>query len=373
MKTVKNVYKQNKLITISTILTVLCTEILCTVMNILNYNAEWSAVGNAVLRIAVMLAGIYVAYKGGRYLSRYWLTFNFLIYTLLAVLGCRSGPFYLLSAGFVFYEFFSFFALIFLALYYTEKCIGSVKCSVLYFFIGAIYVIGTYDEKEAFIALSMQLFLFVYVYGKIKNRTVKFIHTVIGFGSLFTLISLAVYNLVAYADVKFLEGSSMIRLLEALPETFKAFGKSELMNEFQRAVIDYTPARIFAFYGYVVGGLMLLIVTVFIVSIFVKAIENKSQMRPLMLVAAAVFSAQFFASVFVNCGVLCGIDVNMPFISDGSVGYLLNGILLGLIFADSNTDYDEEDEKEYYEEYEEKDKQWKAKIITLNDFTTNTN
>lgn len=145
------------------------------------------------------------------------------------------------------------------------------------------------------------------------------------------------------------------------------------MNEFQRAVIDYTPARIFAFYGYVIGGLMLLIVTVFIVSIFAKALKNKSKMKPLMLVAAAVFSVQYFASVFVNCGVLCGIDVNMPFISDGYVGYLLNGILLGLIFADSNTDYDEEDEKEYYEEYEEKDKQWKAKIITLNDFTTNTN
>lgn len=373
MKTAKNVYKQNKLITISTILTVLCTEILCTVMNMLNYNAEWSAVGNAVLRIAVMLAGIYVAYKGGRYLSRYWLTFNFLIYTLLAVLSCRSGPFHLLMVDYGFYDFFSFMALIFLALYYTEKCVDSVKCTLLYFFMGAIYVTGTYDEMEGFIALSMQLLLFVYVHGKIKNRTVKFIHTVIGLGSLFTLISLAVYNLVAYADVKFLEGSSMIRLLEALPETFKAFGKSELMDEFQRAVIDYSPARIFAFYGYVVGGLMLLIVTVFIVSIFVKAIENKSQMRPLMLVAAAVFSAQYFASIFVNCGVLCGIDVNMPFVSDGSVGYFLNGILLGFIFAAGTTDYNEEKDKEYYENDEVEDKQWKAKIITLNDFTTNTN
>lgn len=373
METIKKIYSQNRIIVISTMLMVLCTESLCSVINILHYNVEWSTLWNTVLRIAVLSVAVYIAYKGGKYLSRYCLTFNFLIYTLLAVLSCRSGPFHLLMVDYGFYDFFSFMALIFLALYYTEKCVDSVKCTLLYFFMGAIYVAGTYDEMEGFIALSMQLFLFVYVYGKIKNRTVKFIHTVIGFGSLFTLISLAVFNLVAYADVKFLEGSSMIRLLEALPETFKAFGKSELMDEFQRAVIDYSPARIFAFYGYVVGGLMLLIVTVFIVSIFVKTIENKSKKKPLMLVAAAVFSAQFFASVFVNCGVLCGIDVNMPFVSDGSAGYLLNGILLGLIFAGSNADYDEEDEKEYYEEYEEEDKQWKATIITLNDFTTNTN
>lgn len=342
MKKLKNIFKQNKIIVISTILTVLCTEILCTFMNIQHYNVEWSSLWNTVLRIAVLSVAVYIAYKGGRYLSGYCLTFNFLIFPILAVLSCRSGPFHLLMVDYGFYDFFSFMALIFLALYYTEKCVDSVKCTLLYFFMGAIYVAGTYDEMEGFIALSMQLFLFVYVYGKIKNKTVKFIHTVVGFGSLFTLMSLAVYNLVAYADVKFLEGSSMIRLLEALPETFKAFGKSELMDEFQRAVIDYSPARIFAFYGYVVGGIMLLIVTVFIVSIFVKAIENKSQMRPLMLVAAAVFSAQYFASIFVNCGVLCGIDVNMPFVSDGSVGYFLNGILLGLIFAAGTTDYNEE-------------------------------
>ncbi len=373
MKTIKKIYSQNKFVVISTVLTVLCSEILCTVMNIIHYNVEWSSLGNIVLRIAVLSGAVFIAYKSGQYLSRYCLTFNFLIFPILAVLSCRSGPFQLIYADFPFYELYSLFGLIFLAVYYVEKCIDSVKCSLLFFFIGAIYVIGTYDEMEAFIALSMQLFLFVYVYGKISNKTVKIIHTVIAFGSLFTLISLAVYNLVAYADVKFLEGSSMIRLLEALPETFKAFGKSELMDEFQRAVIDYSPARIFAFYGYVIGGLMLLIVTVFIVSIFVKALENKSKMKPLMLVAAAVFLVQYFASVFVNCGVLCGIDVNMPFISDGSVGYLLNGILLGLIFTHSNTEYTEEYDEDYYEECEEEDERWKARIISLNAFTANTN
>lgn len=373
METIKKIYSQNRIIVISTMLTVLCTESLCSVINILHYNVEWSTLWNTVLRIAVLSGAVFIAYKGGKYLSRYCLTFNFLIYTLLAVLSCRSGPFHLLMVDYGFYDFFSFMALIFLALYYTEKCVDSVKCTLLYFVMGAIYVAGTYDEMEGFIALSMQLFLFVYVYGKIKNNTVKFIHTVIGFGSLFTLISLAVYNLVAYADVKFLEGSSMIRLLEALPETFKAFGKSELMDEFQRAVIDYSPARIFAFYGYVIGGFMFLIVTAFIVSIFAKAIENKSKKKPLMLVAAAVFSAQFFASVFVNCGVLCGIDVNMPFVSDGPIGYFLNGILLGLIFTHSNTEYTEEYDEDYYEECEAEDKQWKTKIIKLSDFTMSTN
>ena len=333
METIKKIYSQNKLVVISTVLTVLCSEILCTIMNILHYNVGWSSLWNTVLRIAVLSGAVFIAYKCGQYLGRYCLTLKVLIFPILAVLSCSSGPLQLIYTDYHFYALYSLFGLLFLAVYYVEKCIDSVKCTLLYFFIGAVYVIGTYDEMEAFIALSMQVFLSVYVYGKMKSRIVKFIHTVIGFASLFALISLAVYNLVAYADIKFLEGSSMIRLLEALPETFKAFGKSELMEEFKRAVIDYTPARIFAFYGYVVGGLMLAIVTVFIVSIFVKVLENKSKMKPLMLVAAAVFSVQYFASVFVNCGVLCGIDVNMPFISDGSVGYFMNGILLGLIFA----------------------------------------
>ncbi|MBR3975728.1 MAG: hypothetical protein IKJ88_07715 [Clostridia bacterium] len=355
MKTVKKLYKQNKLVVISTILTVLCSEILCAVMNVLHYNVEWSSLWNSVLRIAMLSVAVFIAYKSGKYLSKYCLTLNFLIFPIFSVLSCSSGPFQLIYTDYHFYALYSLFGLIFLVAYYVEKCIDSVKCSLLYFFIGAVYVIGTYDEMEAFIALSMQLFLFVYVYGKIKSKTVKFIHMVIGFGSLFTLISLAVCNLGAYADIKFLEGSSMIRLLEALPESFKALGKSELIDDFQRSVTDYNPARIFAFYGYVVGGLMFAIITVFIVSVSIKAIENKSKMKPLAFVAAAVFSVQFFASIFLNCGVICGIEVSMPFISDDSVGYFMNGILLGLIFADSNTKCIEEYDNDYYAEYKVED------------------
>ncbi len=373
METVKKVYSRNKFIVISFLFAVICSEILCTVMDIKFYNAELSSAGNILLRIAVLSACIFVAYKGGRYLSKHMLTFNTVIYSLLAVLGCRSGPFHLLMVDYSFYHFFSFFALIFFALYYTEKCTGSVGASLVYFFLGTVYVMGTYDEPEGFIALSMQLFLFVYVFGKIKNKAVRIIHIIFSFGSLFVLMALAAANIIAYAEIRFLEGSSVISMLHTLFETVKPFGEAEIMSEFPGRNIDYNLARIFGFYGYVIGAVMLLIITAFIVSIFMKALENKGKMKPLILLAAAVFSVRYFASIFVNSGILCGIDVTMPFICDGSWGCLVMGILLGLIFAADGDNCEEENEKEYGEySINEEDGQCKSRIITLSGFTANT-
>lgn len=372
MKTLKNIYKQNKFIVISTLLAVICSETLCHIMNIRFYNVEWSTIGNTLLRLAVMFVCLLIAYKGSRYISKYLLTFNFVVYTLLGVLSCRSGPFHLLMVDYAFYDFFSFLALIFFALYYMEKCADSVKCSLLYFFMGAIYVAGTYDEMEAFIALSMQLLLFIYIYSKLKSKAVRLIHIIFSFGSLFALVSLAVANFVAYAEVRFLEGSTAMRRLHTLYETVKPFGTAEIMSEFQRANIDLNLARIFGFFGYIIGGLILLIIASFIVDVCVKALKSKSEMKPVILVAVAVFLVRYFASIFVNSGIMCGIDVRMPFLCDGGLGYFVIGTLLGLIFSADTTDYSEED-KEYYENDKEEDKQWKAKIISLNDFTANTN
>ena len=90
--------------------------------------------------------------------------------------------------------------------------------------------------------------------------------------------------------------------------------------------------------------------------------------------AFVAFAVQCFASMFANCGVICSIETAMPFISERSAGCFFNGILLGLIFCGSNEEYECEAYNEY-EEYNccEEEGQWKARIITLSDFTKNTN
>ncbi|MBQ3137210.1 MAG: hypothetical protein IJB74_07005 [Clostridia bacterium] len=372
METVKKVYSQNKFIVISFLFALICSEILCTVMDVKFYYAVRSSAVSILLRIAVLSACIFVAYKVGRYLSKEMLTFNTVLYALTAVLGCRSGPFHLLMVDYGFYYFFSFFALIFLSLYYTEKSTDSIGASLLYFFLGTVFVTGTYDEPEGFIALSMQLLLFVHVFGKIKKKAVRIIHIILSFGSLFALLALAAANVVSYAEIRFLEGSSIIKMLRTLSETVKPFGKAEIMSKFPGGNIDYNLARIFGFYGYVIGTVMLLIITVFVISIFMKAFEHKSKMKPLILLAAAVFSVRYFASIFINSGVVCGLDVTMPFICDGSWGYFVMGILLGLIFAADGNGFEEENEKEYEYLNNEEDGQCKARIITLSGFTANT-
>ena len=371
MHLIKKIYSKNKFIVISAVLAIVCCETLCHIMNIRFYNMEWTTVGNTLLRLAVMFVCMFISYNGGRYISKYMLTFNLVAYTLFGVLSCRSGPFYLLTVDYAFYDFFSFLALIFFALYYTEKCADSVKCSLLYFVIGAIYVIGTYDEPEAFIALSMHLFLFVYLYGKLKSKAVRIVHIIFSCASLATLVFLSVANFVAYAEVRFIEGSTTMRNLYTLYETVKPFGTAEIMSELQRPYTDLNLAKVCGFFGYIIGGLILLIIATFIVAVCVKALKSKSEMKPMIFVAAAVFLVRYFASVFFNSGIMCGIDVSMPFLCDGSSGYFVIGTLLGLIFATDTDDYGEED-IEYYENDEE-DEQWKAKIISLNDFTVSTN
>ena len=120
MELIKNIYNKNKCIVISAVLLVLCSEFLVSVMNALLYKAGWSVIGNVVLKLLVMIVCIFVAYKSAEYLGKCCLSFNFLIYTLLAILGCPSGPFNLLSAG---YGFYSVFALLFMSVYYVEKSI----------------------------------------------------------------------------------------------------------------------------------------------------------------------------------------------------------------------------------------------------------
>lgn len=98
---------------------------------------------------------------------------------------------------------------------------------------------------------------------------------------------------------------------------------------------NYNLIRICGFFGYVTGAIVFVILTAFIISLFIKAYKNKDSVQPSLITAVSVLGLRYAASVLINCGIRFGyMDARIPILSDGVIGYFIIGLLLGAIFTD---------------------------------------
>ena len=118
------------------------------------------------------------------------------------------------------------------------------------------------------------------------------------------------------------------------------FGKSEAT--FQGSGLDMMPnvtgeyvlINVIATLGWAVGMILILLIGVFIVRMFmtIKKVRNCYGFY-LSLSACTILSVQFSFNILMNFNLFPPLNINMPFVSYGSTGYVISMALVGMILS----------------------------------------
>ena len=97
---------------------------------------------------------------------------------------------------------------------------------------------------------------------------------------------------------------------------------------------DYVLVNIIASFGWIVGITLVLIISIFIIRLFVTTKKVKSGFGYyLSLSACTLISAQFIISILLNFNLFHFIGVDMPFVSYSGSGYIVCMALVGIILS----------------------------------------
>lgn len=97
---------------------------------------------------------------------------------------------------------------------------------------------------------------------------------------------------------------------------------------------DFALLNLINNFGWVAGIALLLVITVFIVRMFITSGKTKNSFGfYLSLISCVVLTAQFVINVLMNIGLCPYIAVSLPFISYGGTNYVSNMIYVGLILS----------------------------------------
>lgn len=338
MKTLKKIYEQNKAIIISTVILVLCAEVVNALIAVgFNEPIDVDFALNEALKILGMIFGVVAAYV---FISRLKEELSPVI-ALFCVVGMSVSNYYCCTGRFAYdtlvMSCLSVVAVYFLAVYYLSRCRDSVLHMIFYILINLQFCYITAGNINAFFGYGLQVLLFVRFNRTIKNKHVRIANIVYSFNSICWIITLFISNIYDYFTFEFIEGHKMV-LVNDVIETVKPFGKTEKVNE----IIDFPYlelTKISGLFGYVFGIAVIIVVTAFIFCIYIKVCKNREKVQPALLTLAAVTGIQYLSYLVNNFGILFGeMDTYLPVISDGVSGYILIGTLLGLTFVEANKD-----------------------------------
>lgn len=334
MKTFKEVLKKNWYLIAAMLLLVVSTELL---MGIMKYNAGFdsfyprSFFGNLTLRIVALVGGIFVTYSAGG-------IFN---HKASGVIAAISTVFTIFFSGIIFdenpdynyYHIWITVALLSLSFYYTNNCTHSTKHTIFYYIMITALAVVSADEIEFFIVLLASLVLFAVNRISVKQKSSLAINYVFFVLTIIAMVCMAVSKMDEYLGIKFIEGSSIHP--EAVLLTTEPFKTSRLFNEIADAPSAYNLTKIFGYYGYVAGTVMCVIIALFISAIIARCISATEPTKSVGTIAAVMIFVKCVAGFFVSFSIISSSYVRMPILSDGSVGYLVIGLLIGMLIAPS--------------------------------------
>ena len=112
--------------------------------------------------------------------------------------------------------------------------------------------------------------------------------------------------------------------------TFQGYGLEMMPN----VTDNYVLVNVIATLGWAVGVILILLIGVFIVRMFmtIKRVRNSYGFY-LSLSACITLSAQFFFNILMNFNMFPAVDFNMPFVSYGGTGYVINMAFVGIILS----------------------------------------
>ena len=330
METVKKVYRQNKLIVISAVMLVLCSEILCT---ILKRNSEGVSFIDIAVRLICLAVSTVAAYRFGGTSGGRNLPVLCAALALITVWTAYSGLITIFGVSIYLFPVCAFICVCFLSEYYVKYCTNSLLHSLIYIALGVLMFYNASGDAEAYFITVLQIALFIRFYNRITDKRLKIIniiYTVISAVINSILIVSGIYN---YINYRYEEGQNA-GLIENVIKTLRPFGKSEGFEDIADLSRTYNLIRISGYFGYVVGIMVFVLLTVFVLSVFFKVLKRKGSIIPVIFAAVSTLGVNYVAGIFVNSGIVLGnLNVDIPVLSGSKYGYIIVGILLGMIFA----------------------------------------
>ncbi len=344
----KNALKSNKLILISLALFAAVTEVLLGIMDCRLYDGEMNYFrfsGNIVFRLVMLAVGICLAYLiSGVLKFDFFPQFLAPVFTAISVICSCSGLAYAFDTNYKAYSLCSVAAVITLAFYYVSRCGDSLGHTLFYVFLITVLAVGTLDEIEVFIVLSVHILLFVYNYKNFTSNSVKAVNCVFVALAAAALVMLFICQIIDYMAMRYFEGETIF-YIEKMFLTVPAFGDSEFFGEIADKRSEYNLAKIFGSYGYVIGTFTVLVIVAFVASISIKCVKQKGEMKPALIAASVILAVRSISALFINFGVITGTRSVMLLISEGHHGYFIVGLLVGLTVAASKNYFSEEELK----------------------------
>lgn len=342
----KNALKSNRLILICLGLYAVTAEVLLGIMNCSNSDSDinyFSFSVNIIFKLIMPVIGICLAY-----VLTGMLDFDFVpqflapVFTVISILCNYSGIGYAINSNYKTYSLCSIAAILCLAFYYVNRCGDSLIHTLFYIILTTTLAIGTFDQIEVFTVLSVHIMLFVFNCKNYKSKAISTVNYIYVSLAAAVLIILFIYQITDYIAMRYYEGKTIF-YIERMLLTAPALGESEFFHEIMEERSEYNPAKIFGFYGYIIGTAAMLIISAFVASVCIKAQKSKSRIKPVLIAVAVIIAVESIAALFINFGVITGISSSIPLLSEGYLGYFKTGFLVGLVIASAKNRFLQED------------------------------
>ncbi len=331
----KKICKKNWYIIVSVMMLDICTEIF---MIIINCPLEVQDTGPACIfgEMALRTVCLVASASGAYFLAHRLNNKHALGITLIAIFSFLFYSDYTINeyipVGYGFLVICFTVALISISFYYVNRCKDSIKNTIRYFIVFAVFALFAYLGAEFYAIIAVHFFLLAISFESFTKPSIKILNLccAVILAVIFVLV-LRVQIAEDFRDFRNLEHRDYI--INEMIDSVKPFGKADNIESVMTLEEQFNIIKIFGIYGYVAGILMILLLINFVVSIVVGARKKQGKMKLTANVAAINFVMMVIASVLENLGIVIFPDSHMPIVSLCNCGHTVTGLVIGLVFA----------------------------------------
>lgn len=335
------IFKENKGIMISGCLLVLLSA--CCGCNWF-YNGETTfiiAYGiRMTVRIVVGIGTFIFSFKYGRkvILKYGWL---FIPIGIAAALYSISRDIRILGYGINIVPLTNILAVVGLASYFYQHSVKSVLHTVLFWISGFLFLLAAETEYFVIIATVMIGLMLACAYkNKLIEKKVIWILNLALYTVLFAwTVKITVIGIVELKNL-FYDTGYMAAISRQVFANLKIFGTAESALLFYGNVDDFKLLWIFGINGIAAGVAVLSSLTAFIFFVCKKSFKiTLTDTTPIAYAVASIFFVKYVISMLTNFGIVLGrLYAPMPFLSDGTLGYVAAFMLIGMIIGKETVD-----------------------------------
>ncbi|MEN8908347.1 MAG: permease prefix domain 1-containing protein [Clostridiales bacterium] len=247
------------------------------------------------------------------------------------------------------YTFLYYFTLLFIPLlasimykFKDSSYLGILLSNIFFITLMCIFIFT--NAKTSIVLLSISCFLtftFAIIKGGFgKNKILSLIIAYVP--NLITIIALYIngffssfINCTFYPNKDPMNYGYLILLVRKLISTSKPFEGSNSTFTNLALPNDYTLTFLISTFGYIPGILIIGILTIFIIRIFALVFKQKNLFESILSFSIClVISEQIILYILSNTGVISGNFMTvLPLISYGSLGFIFNIVLIGLLLS----------------------------------------